>query len=212
MEIRVILIERQKIIREGFKAFATNDDKVKIIGEAERLDAATAKLLAGCDVLVLEFYGAFNAFMAQVKEIKGKYPTLRIITLTGDEVDKLETLQKMLEGGISGYLTRDASKDELLHSVRKVCDEGYYVCTAFVMRMMKNPAYFRKKAHVIELKKPEQDVLNLVAEGLTNNDIAQRLFVSVRTVEARRKRLLDKTRATNTATLVRFAVEHGLLT
>lgn len=127
-------------------------------------------------------------------------------------MDKLETLQKMLEGGISGYLTRDASKDELLHSVRKVCDEGYYVCTAFVMRMMKNPAYFRKKAHVIELKKPEQDVLNLVAEGLTNNDIAQRLFVSVRTVEARRKRLLDKTRATNTATLVRFAVEHGLLT
>lgn len=208
MEIKVYLVEQQNIIREGLTALLASGDNIKVTAECADLEKLPS--LADCDVILIDYHGGLEPFLKKLRKIKNEFRHIKIIVLTGEE-DTLDVLQAMLTAGVNGYLTKDASSEELHHSIRKVYDDGNYVCTAFVMRLLKNSKYFVNKPETIHLKDLEQELLNLIAEGLTNNDIAQQLHVSVRTIETRRKKLLEKTGTVNTANLIRFAAENGLL-
>jgi DNA-binding NarL/FixJ family response regulator len=208
MAIRVYIVEKQKIVREGLKAVMLRKENINVAGDAASLDRLPS--LSECDVLLFDQNGDIDAFLKKVRGIKKKYPSIKIITLT-DADNSLEVLQDMLETGVNGYLTKNASAEELNHSVFKVFDDGSYICTGFVLRLLKNFKHTVVNPKRIELKESEQIVLNLIAEGLTNQDIADQLKISVRTVETRRQKILEKTGSVNTAVLIRFAAENGLL-
>jgi len=209
IKINVCLIGKHQLLRSSIKTLL-RDSHISMVAEEDSVKSLTRLPLTSCHVMVIECAQRMDTFLKLVSDLLNTHPHIKVIALTSGE-DDLSMLRSMLEAGISGYLTNDASGEELSHSIRKVHDEGIYVCTAFVMRMLKSPAQATPLQSTVKLKAPELEVLRLIAEGLTNNEIAEKLFLSVRAIENRRKRLLEKTGSINTATLIKFAVKNGLI-
>jgi DNA-binding NarL/FixJ family response regulator len=122
----------------------------------------------------------------------------------------------LLDAGADGYILKNTSKDELLFAIKKIARHGIYMGPEFTLNMLakyKASTGFMSPGPLKEhnITSREMDVLKLVAEGKTNIEIARELFTSVRTIETRRKNLLDKTKTTNTATLIRYSIQNGLI-
>jgi DNA-binding NarL/FixJ family response regulator len=115
----------------------------------------------------------------------------------------------MIENGASGYILKNSSKEELLNAIHTVCDGGIYF-SGEAGEALKQ--YQRSEPAVIPLlSRREKEVLELIAEGYTNPEIAEKLFISSFTVDSHRKNLLAKLNVKNTATLIRLAVERKLI-
>ena len=139
--------------------------------------------------------------------IKEKYPGIFILGLS--TFNQGLYIKKMMENGSSGYVLKNSSGEELLKAIHAVCDGGIYF-SGEVGQALKQ----YQKSSVTEipvLSRREKEVLELIAEGYTNPQIAEKLFISPFTVDSHRKNLIAKLNVKNTAMLIRFAVEHKLI-
>lgn len=137
------------------------------------------------------------------KQVKEKYPSIFIIGLS--TFNQLSFIQKMMDSGASGYVLKNASQTELMEAIETVAKGKIYFSDEASKTLQKNEA-----THII-LTRREKEVLELIAEGMTNNVIGQKLFISTATVDTHRKNLLAKLNAKNTASLVRMATQLQLI-
>lgn len=138
--------------------------------------------------------------------LKQKYPSLKIIALS--TFNQSGIIQKMLDNGADSYLLKNARSEDLKESIEKVISRKKFL-TAEIKEILKNNLPLSSKTPVFT--KREKEVLVLIAEGLTNQEIAYRLFISQLTVISHRKSLLEKTASKNTAQLIKHCFEFGLL-
>jgi DNA-binding NarL/FixJ family response regulator len=115
----------------------------------------------------------------------------------------------MIENGASGYLIKSASAEEIAEAIATVLRGKIYLSVS--MEHVLRPLSFMPSDDLPALTKREKEILAHIAEGLTNNQIAEKLFISPLTVDSHRKNLLTKLNVNNTASLIRFAMEHGLI-
>lgn len=212
MEIKVMIIDELQMIREGIRAMLAGFKDLSVVGSAPDYRAVKDSI-AQCDVLLLEQNEDPQLALEAVTEIQQLAPAVKIILLF-DKFEEPAFLNRMLSEGISGCITKNAGPEELYYGIKKVCEDGLYLCTAFILKFLeKLPiAHHDRISHeAVRLSTGEAEVLNLISEGLTNREIADKLFVSVRTIESRRKQLLEKTGTTNTATLIKFCVKAGMI-
>jgi len=215
MGIKVIIVEDHEIVRKGILALLEGEPDIHVVGEAGNGDEALALIRAkNPDFILMDLNMPVMDGIQATRHIRRDFPHMKILTLSmyNDESNLFE----MLEAGVDGYVLKNCSRSELLFAIRKISDNGKYIGTEFIFSMLEkyksNTANFTPvKRTDLKISDREMDVLNLVAEGKTNMEIAEVLFTSVRTIETRRKNLLDKTNTTNTATLIKFAVLHGLV-
>ena len=155
----------------------------------------------------------YNADCAElINTLKQSYPANLILVFS--HIDREEHVIQMMVSGASGYLLKSISTDEMVFAIRHIKAGGRYLCAEISQKLLESVA--AHKSHKpffsnIALSKRELEVLALIADGLTNNEIAAKLFTSRRTVEGHRKNLIEKVGAHNTATLIRYAVKHGLV-
>jgi DNA-binding NarL/FixJ family response regulator len=121
-----------------------------------------------------------------------------------------------LSQGANGYLLKNVSEEEMMFAIRQVTAGNLFVCSEITEKMIGKLSSMpqeesKESKFAVDLSKREIEILLLIAEGFTNNEIAEKLFTSRRTVEGHRQNLLEKTGARNTATLIRFAVRNGLI-
>lgn len=138
------------------------------------------------------------------KTILGLYPSIKIIALSS--FGSRSFIHKMFENGASGYLLKNAARDEIITAIKEV-DSGNTYCSSAIKEILENKAC----DGISVLTRREQEVLKLIAEGLTNNEIAARIFISPLTADSHRKNLLVKLGARNTASMVRIAMTHELI-
>lgn len=149
--------------------------------------------------------------------LRENYPLIKIVVVTMHDEDRM--ILHLLEKGVSGYLLKDAEADEVEKAIRKVMDEGVYLnetVSKAMHRKMTNkpkvdkpasPLYNRK----ILITEREQEVLRLICESLSTNEISEKIFLSPRTVEGHRLRIMEKTGTKNTAGMVAYAFKNGLV-
>lgn len=212
MPVKVFLVEGREIVRLGVKAMLDNGRNVILAGEASHIEEALQMLKSiQPDVILLDMTLPVAALLDFTKQIKIKYPAVRILMLTLHDYES--SLTRLLQSGVDGYVLKDTSGDEMIFAIEKIYKEGSYLEPDTILDVLAN--YKSKSevpvAPVPNLSEREMQVLDLIAEGLTNIQMAKKLFTSVRTIETRRKKLLNKTGTINTATLVRFAVLNGLI-
>ena len=136
--------------------------------------------------------------------IKKEFPEVKTIALT--TYSQRSYINKMMQAGASGYLLKNATKAEILEAIQEVYEGGIY------LKVKDNGAISLNNTSPIPGLTPrEKEVLGLIAEGLTNAQIAEKLFVSVLTVNSHRKNLLNKFEVNNTAMLIKQAVVAGLV-
>jgi DNA-binding NarL/FixJ family response regulator len=140
------------------------------------------------------------------KMMKEQHPSVAILALS--TLYQGSYIEKMLESGADGYVVKNADKNELVLAIQEVAAGRRYLSFE-VQKTLKISQQNKNQLPI--LTKREKEVLRLIADGLTNAQIAQQLFLSVDTVSSHRKNLLAKTNSSNTAWLIRFAIENGLI-
>ncbi|HET6227223.1 MAG TPA: response regulator transcription factor [Bacteroidia bacterium] len=215
MDINVFLVEDHEIVRTGVKALLNTQPQIKIVGEASNGQEALEKLKKiNADVLLLDMNMPVMSGLESAKRIKREYPQIKILVLSMHDHENY--LIDMLEAGADGYILKDSSIEDLIYAIQKIFRGGVYIGAEFTLNML---AKYRMRSakedstvvYDFKISDREMDVLKLVVKGMTNNEIALKLFTSVRTIETRRKKLLEKTKTKNTAMLIHFATANGIL-
>jgi DNA-binding NarL/FixJ family response regulator len=140
-------------------------------------------------------------------QILKKYPSVKIIILSSSDV--LMQVKKMLQLGCSGYLLKDADDRTIIEAIETVIGGGQVLSPVLQQQLLED--LFKKKKPVTDLTRREKEILQLITEEYTNQEIADKLFISPHTVDNHRVSLLSKMQAKNTAGLVRKALEQGLV-
>lgn len=215
-KIRVAIADDQQLFRQGLVALINDFDELELVAEAENgklLLEALRKLpqlpdLALIDMNMPEMNGV------ELNDIlHNEFPTIKVIVLT--VYDQERFISRMVDAGACGYLLKNCDAEELMTAIRAVDKNGFYLNNN-TLKAMRNAAHYRNQniRNVnnipIEISSREQEVLKLICRELTNAEIAEKLFISSRTVEGHRNNLLAKTGCRNTAGLVIFAIRHGI--
>lgn len=155
------------------------------------------------DIILMDISIPDKSGIDLCREVKEKYPSVFIIGLS--TFNQQSFIQKMMDNGASGYILKNATKEELLEAIT-IVSKGKTYLSFDVSQTMKT-----KPADTIILTRREKEVLKLIAEGMTNGEIAQTLFISTTTVDTHRKNLLAKFDAKNTAFLIRMATQMQII-
>lgn len=214
--IRTLLADDQALVRAGFRALLDAQDDIQVVGEAgngrEAVELARALVpdVVLMDVRMPELDGLTATRTIAAEESLG---SVRIVILTTFELD--EYVFESIRAGASGFLVKDTEPADLVRAVRAVAAGDALLSPGVTRRLIEEYAAHAKDAKVSpaldELTEREREVMALVAEGLSNEEIAQRLFVSPATAKTHVSRAMVKLRARDRAQLVVFAYESGLV-
>lgn len=155
------------------------------------------------DVLFLDINLPDYSGLDLCKQIKTSYPSVEIIALTS--YGEYAVIREMMENGASGYVLKNAMPEEILLSIETVYEGGTFLCEQIDLLMKK------RSADPVWLTPREKELLTFIAEGFTNGEIAEKMFLSVETINSYRKNLLCKLNARNTAVMVKIALEQKLI-
>jgi len=214
--IRVLLVDDQALVRAGFRALLDAQDDIEVVGEAGDGDEAMrlARRL-GPDVVLMDIRMPGTDGLAATRSIVGddRLSNVRIVMLTTFELD--EYVFEAIRSGASGFLVKDTEPVELLRAVRAVASGDALLSPGVTRRLIGAFASQTREPPASpaldSLTEREREVMGLVAEGLSNDEIAARLFVSPMTAKTHVSRAMTKLAARDRAQLVVFAYESGLV-
>jgi DNA-binding NarL/FixJ family response regulator len=213
--IRVLLVDDHKIVRDGIKVLLQDEADIEVVGEAvngkhalEVLNEITP------DLLIIDINMPVMNGIECVHEVVKNYPGVKILALT--MLNEQEHIKNMIAAGAGGYILKNSGKEELIDAIKTVTSgQNYFsdeVKNIIMMNIVKRKTAGSKiEGEPIPLTNREKDVLKYIVQEFTNQEIAEKLFISVRTVDAHRRNLLEKTGARNTAGLVKFALENNII-
>jgi two-component system response regulator NreC len=199
--ISILLVDDHQLVRSGVRRVLEESGRMEVVGEAaavgEALDCARR---LRPDVVVLDLALRDSSGLDAIADLREGGARIVILSMQ----DEPAYARKAFELGAQGYVVKDAADDELAAAIDAVLADRIYVHPALAARLvMREPAD--------DLTDREREVLRLIALGYTNQEIAGQLYLSVRTIEAHRRHILDKLRLSTRAELVRYALEHGIV-
>jgi len=213
--IRVFLVDDHKMIRDGVKFYLEDDERFVVAGEANNGNEALSMIQDGCDfdVLVTDIVMPSMDGIELVKNIaQGPSFSFKILALT--MLIETQHIKKMLNYGIQGYILKSSGEQEIKKAIIEVASGNTYysqeVTTIIMNNLRGDKSRNSRMAIDIPLTKRENEVLHLIVNEYSNQEIAESLFISVRTVDAHKRNLLEKTGAKNMAGLAVYALEKRL--
>ena len=212
--IKVAIADDHKIFRKGVILSLRPFTNIKFVLEAENGE----ELLAGLDeaapqVVLMDLRMPLKDGMETTKVISKQYPNIHVLVLSMYEDERF--VSHMMENGAHGYLLKNAEPQEIRRAIMDVHEKGYYL-NNFVNRILLKKAHAKQKVipslnNEVTLSDKERDVLKLICMEFTAQEIAQKMEISPRTVEAIKDRLMERFGSKNTAGLVFFAVKNNLV-
>jgi len=214
--IRVLLTDDHAIIRDGLRSLLQNEPDLEVVGEAADGQTLLDMLpTTPADVVVLDLNMPGLSGFDTIPLLRQQYPQLHILVLS--MLNNEQYVAQALRGGALGYALKNTDRSELIYAIGTVARGMPYLSTTIGLDLLRKLHHSGGEAPTEQsrlnsgLSKRELEVLRLIAEGLTNAEIADRLFTSKRTIETHRQNIIEKTQAKNTAALIKFAVSNGLV-
>ncbi|MEX0660821.1 MAG: response regulator transcription factor [Balneolaceae bacterium] len=210
--IKVVLVDDHQIVRDGIKLMLEPQAGIDVVGEAENGQQALEHIdKVDADVVVMDINMPVMDGIAATKIIKEGRPDIKILALTMSNDDS--HVRQMVQAGASGYIMKSAGREELTKAIKEIMMGKHYfsdqATESILMDMVKNKGK-NSVPDVVHITEREKEVLQLIVKEFTNQEIAEKLFISPRTVDAHRRNLLQKTGARNTAGLVTYAFQNNL--
>lgn len=209
--VRVALCDDHRIVRSGLRRILEAEDDLVVVGEAGSISEAVSLAAADHpDVFVMDLGLPDGSGLTATAEVRRVSPLTRVLVLTVH--DDIAYLRRAFEAGADGYMVKEAADVELVQAIRQVARGRQYVHPSLGAALLVTEApAARRGGPGGDLSNREDEVLRLIALGLTNTEIAERLYVSVRTIETHRAHIHQKLDIRSRAELVRFARKTGLL-
>lgn len=212
--MRILLVDDHKLIRDAIKTYIENDDEFEVVAEAGNGQEALVLLKSvEVDVVMMDIQMPVMDGITCAKEIKTLYPEIKILALS--MLNDNQFITQMGAAGALGYILKNSGEEEIKKALRKVYKgELYYSAEVqeTVMQHKFKSGSIRSHKLVVDLPltSREKEVLRLIIKEYTNQEIADELFISPRTVDAHKRNLLEKTGSKNIAGLVLYAIEKNL--
>ncbi|MFA7616300.1 MAG: response regulator transcription factor [Weeksellaceae bacterium] len=205
--ISVFIVDDHPVVVEGLKSVIEKLDGHQVTGVAyNAVEAVELLKKTKTDVLLLDINLPDISGIDLCKKIRKEFPDIKILGIS--TFSERSYISRMIQNGAHGYLIKSASKEEIAEAIESAMQGKLYMSLNMKHLLQPNSV---TKSNMPDLTKREKEVLQLIAEGMTNNRIAEKLFVSPSTVDTHRKNMITKLEVSNTAALIRFAVEHGLI-
>jgi len=213
--IRLIIIDDHQLSRDGIKALLSDIEFNATVEVAESGDEALLLFETHIfDVALVDINMPGMSGIQLTCEIKKNYPITKVIALS--MYDDHTYISKMIEAGASGYILKNINIEDLIEAINTVIKGNFYL-SKDIQKVIDehvapaNESYKTVKSNIIHLSYREQEILNLIAKEFTNEQIAQQLFISERTVETHRKNIFIKTKQKTIVGLIKYAIENKLL-
>jgi DNA-binding NarL/FixJ family response regulator len=208
--IRVLIVDDHAVVRSGLKLLLEAEPGIEPIGEAENGSRAVFEAIElQPDVVLLDLVMPETGGLESMPTLLQSVPDAKVLVLSMQ--DDPRYVREAFAAGASGYLLKEAADVELVAAIRAVAVGERYVHPTLGARMVAADATARQRAETDPLSDREREVLHLLALGHTNQEIADMLFISVRTAETHRAHIMRKLGLTTRAELVRYAIAEGLL-
>lgn len=212
--MKILLVDDHKLIRDALNSYFDGDDEFDVVDEAGNGQEALILLKTiKVDVVMLDISMPVMDGIVCAKEIRNLYPDIKVLALS--MMNDNQFIKQMLATGALGYILKNSGEEEIKKALRKVyAGESYYsaeVAETVMQNMMKGGIKRNNKLVVdLPLTSREEEVLHLIIKEYSNQEIADELFISPRTVDAHKRNLLEKTGSKNIAGLVLYAIEKNL--
>ncbi|MCC6453643.1 MAG: response regulator transcription factor [Caldilineaceae bacterium] len=212
--IRILVADDHAVLRAGLTALLNAEPDLTVVGEAS--DGSECLRVAQAvqpDVILLDINMPGMNGLEVLPLLQQSAPQSRVLVLTMH--DDSTYLRQVLRAGGAGYVLKQAADKELLSAIRTVHSGGTFLHPAHAQALLTDPSAAatptQSDNRLEQLSEREQEVLTLIALGYSNKEIAEKLFLSVKTVETYKARIMEKLELTTRAALVRFALQHKLL-
>jgi two-component system response regulator DegU len=213
--VKIAVVDDHNLFRKGLVAIMNQTEDFEVILEATNgKDFIAHPLLNEVDVVLLDIQMPEMDGIETTKYLRENNSDIKILILSMHDEDQF--IMHLMELGANGYLLKDTDTDEVALAIRKVLDSGIYF-SDFVSRVMlrKMSKVYQKETKIFnyktDLSTRELEVLKHICEGLTTTEIAEKVFLSPRTVEGHRLRIMEKLGVKNTAVLVAYAIKNDLV-
>jgi two-component system, NarL family, response regulator NreC len=207
---RVLIVDDHAVVRSGLRRVLEAEDGIEPVGEAGTAREAVFEARSTSpDVILLDVVMPEQSGLDVIPTLLHEHPETKILVLSMQ--DDPRYVREAFANGASGYVLKEAADSEVVAAIREVAGGGRYVHPELGARLVAAETEERRRAEEDPLSEREREVLRLLALGHTNQEIAKRLFISVRTAETHRAHIMQKLRLSSRAELVRYALERGLL-
>ena len=201
MAVKIFIVDDHYMVIEGIRSLLQNEKNIEWMGHAMNAESGLAFLRKHHpDIILMDINLPDKNGIELCKEVKELYPNIFVLGLS--TFNQQSFIQKIMDNGASGYLLKNASKQELLEGIETVMKGKTFLSNEAFRSLKQVP-----EGTLPVLTRREREVLELIAAGMTNSEIASKLFVSTTTVDTHRKNLLLKLEVKNTASLIRKAVQ-----
>lgn len=209
-KIKVLIIDDHKIIRVGLKGFIHLQPDMEVIGEGgSETEALELVKMLSPDVILMDIDLENSNGISATRQIKTQFPDQKILAITLHEEET--SILPMIQAGAAGYVLKNADPSEMIDAIRTV-NKGNSYYSRHVSDVIMHSLTRPKASDLPDgLTAREAEVLKMIAQEYSNGEIADKLFISIRTVDTHRRNLLDKLNLKNTAGLVKYAIEKGLI-
>jgi two-component system response regulator NreC len=210
VSIRVLIVDDHAVVRSGLRRVLEAEDDIEVVGEAGDMRGAVFEARAQKpDVVLMDVVMPGPTGIEATPAVLEEAPEAKVLVLSMQ--DDPRYVREAFSAGATGYVLKEAADAEVVDAVREVHNGGRYVHPTLGARLVAADAEERARADEDPLSDREREVLRLLALGHTNQEIAEMLYLSVRTVETHRAHIMQKLRLTTRAELVRYAIEQGFL-
>ena len=213
-KISILLVDDHTVVRQGLRALLSSEEDLEVVGEAD--NGRQAVLLTKQhlpDVVVMDIAMPLLNGLEATKQILKLIPSTKVLVLTsyGDD----DCIQRLMETGAVGYLVKQTAADDLLKAIREVQRGNAFFSSSIAKRLRDQCREAFATGHPPQksaaLTSREAEVLQLIAEGFSNKQIAAELGISIKTVEKHRQQVMNKLNIHDVAGLTRYAISHGLV-
>lgn len=204
MKIKVFVVDDHYMVIEGIQSLLKNEDEIEWMGHATNGTSCLAFLKQQLpDIILLDVNLPDISGIELCKQIKQNFTSVYILGLS--TFNQQPIIRNMLENGAAGYVLKNATREELMEAMKTVLSGKTYLSFDVALSLRKTDD------ELPIITRREKEILLLVGDGLTNAEIAEKLFISIPTVNTHRKSLLNKFNVNNTASLIKLAAKYNLI-
>jgi DNA-binding NarL/FixJ family response regulator len=206
MPIKLFIVDDHYMVIEGINSLLQNEKNIEWMGHAGNAASCLSFIQnQKPDVILMDINLPDKSGIDLCREVKEKYPGIYIIGLS--TFNQQSFIEKMMASGASGYLLKNATQQELMDGIEAVIKGKQYLSFDAAIAIRKSDT----ENQIPVITRREKEVLELIADGMTNNEIAQKLFIGVSTVDTHRKNLLSKFDARNIAALIKIVMQLNII-
>lgn len=210
-KIRILVVDDHPIMRDGIRALLNLHDDIEVVGEASEGKEALEKIPAlKPDVVIMDIAMPGMDGLEATRQVRKKHPKIKVLILT--QYDNKEYILSVIKAGASGYVLKRALGSELVSAIRAVKSGESFLYPSAAAALIED--YLRKPGEeepYDHLTTREREILKLIAEGHTSRKIADMLFLSLKTVQGHRSKIMEKLDLHNRTELIMFAMRKGLV-